>query len=92
MVPIGAMRALVVLIALTLAACSPAGSATKPSPTPQATVLAGSIGRAAYSIQVPAGWNGTLFLYSHGYVAPGGANRAVAAPDSAASSWFLAIA
>ena len=35
------------------------------------------------------GWNGTLFLYSHGYVAPGGSNPAVAAPGAEASSWLL---
>jgi pimeloyl-ACP methyl ester carboxylesterase len=91
MASIGAMRALVVLSVLSLAACSPAGSsAAKPSPNSNATVLTGTIGSAAYSIRVPAGWNGTLFLYSHGYVAPGGANPAVAAPASAASSWLLA--
>jgi pimeloyl-ACP methyl ester carboxylesterase len=27
-------------------------------------------------IEVPANWNGTLFLYSHGYVVPGSANPA----------------
>jgi pimeloyl-ACP methyl ester carboxylesterase len=47
------------------------------------------IGGAAYRIEVPVGWNGTLFLYSHGYVAPGAANPAVDAPG-AASSWLLA--
>src|SRR6201993_861826 len=26
---------------------------------------------ATYLIQVPSNWNGTLFLYSHGYVVPG---------------------
>src|SRR5215472_5979319 len=26
---------------------------------------------ATYLIEVPANWNGTLFLYSHGYVPPG---------------------
>ena len=31
---------------------------------------------ATYLIEVPANWNGTLFLYSHGYVAPGSANPA----------------
>ncbi len=31
---------------------------------------------AAYLIEVPANWNGTLFLYSHGYVAPGSLNPA----------------
>src|ERR1700760_212273 len=30
---------------------------------------------ATYEIQCPAGaWNGTLFLYSHGYVTPGSPN------------------
>jgi hypothetical protein len=29
---------------------------------------------ATYLIQVPANWNGTLFLYSHGYVVPGTSN------------------
>jgi pimeloyl-ACP methyl ester carboxylesterase len=31
---------------------------------------------ASYLIEVPANWNGTLFLYSHGYVTPGSANPA----------------
>lgn len=31
---------------------------------------------ATYLIEVPANWNGTLFLYSHGYVTPGAANPA----------------
>jgi pimeloyl-ACP methyl ester carboxylesterase len=29
---------------------------------------------ATYLIEVPANWNGTLFLYSHGYVVPGSPN------------------
>ena len=31
---------------------------------------------ATYLIEVPANWNGTLFLYSHGYVIPGDSNPA----------------
>jgi pimeloyl-ACP methyl ester carboxylesterase len=31
---------------------------------------------ATYLIEVPANWNGTLFLYSHGYVVPGNPNLA----------------
>jgi pimeloyl-ACP methyl ester carboxylesterase len=31
---------------------------------------------ATYLVEVPANWNGTLFLYSHGYVTPGAANPA----------------
>ena len=36
---------------------------------------------ATYLIEVPANWNGTLFLYSHGYVVPGGGNPAQDAGD-----------
>jgi pimeloyl-ACP methyl ester carboxylesterase len=35
------------------------------------SALTGSIGGAAFKIEMPASWNGTLFLYSHGYVFPG---------------------
>lgn len=38
---------------------------------------------------MPSGWNGTLFLYSHGYVAPGGENVAIAAPGVDATAWLL---
>lgn len=31
---------------------------------------------ATYLIEVPANWNGTLFLYGHGYVVPGASNPA----------------
>ena len=42
--------------------------------------LTGTIDGAAYIIQVPATWNGTLLLWSHGYRAPGSANPAENAP------------
>ncbi|HEV2663145.1 MAG TPA: hypothetical protein VGU68_21220 [Ktedonobacteraceae bacterium] len=35
------------------------------------TTLQGSIGGANYIMKVPSNWNGTLDLYSHGYVFPG---------------------
>jgi pimeloyl-ACP methyl ester carboxylesterase len=41
----------------------------------------GSIGGAAYKIEIPANWNGDLVLYSHGYVAPGQPNPASDAGD-----------
>jgi pimeloyl-ACP methyl ester carboxylesterase len=83
-------RAFLLLAALAFVACSPApNSATKPSPSAP-TVLVGSIGSAAYSIEVPVGWNGTLFLYSHGYTEPGSPNPAQAAPGAETSSWLLA--
>jgi pimeloyl-ACP methyl ester carboxylesterase len=36
---------------------------------------------AKYVIEVPAIWNGTLFLYSHGYVVPGSPNPPLDASD-----------
>jgi pimeloyl-ACP methyl ester carboxylesterase len=36
---------------------------------------------ATYLIEVPPNWNGTLFLYSHGYVVPGESNPALDAGD-----------
>ena len=44
---------------------------------------------AAYLIQVPAGWNGTLLLYSHGYVTPGSANPARDVGDAATGAFLL---
>ncbi len=45
---------------------------------------------AAYKIECPAGpWNGTLFLYSHGYVAPGNPNPAQDAGDPVTGGWLL---
>jgi pimeloyl-ACP methyl ester carboxylesterase len=45
---------------------------------------------ATYEIQCPAGhWNGTLFLYSHGYVVPGSANPAEDAGDPVTAGWLL---
>src|SRR5262249_44754934 len=57
-------------------------AATTPSTCPAPivagdTVLCGSLqDGATYLIEVPAQWNKTLFLYSHGYVTPGGTNPA----------------
>src|SRR6266436_4823985 len=46
---------------------------------------------ATYLIEVPANWNGTLFLYSHGYVIPGTPNpaRDVAQGDLATRFFML---
>src|ERR1700685_663412 len=46
------------------------------------TTLRGSLpDGATFLIEVPANWNGTLFLYSHGYVTPGSANPATDVGD-----------
>jgi pimeloyl-ACP methyl ester carboxylesterase len=44
---------------------------------------------AAWEIQVPAEWNGTLFLYSHGYVVPGSPNPAQDVGDPVTGGWLL---
>lgn len=44
---------------------------------------------ATYLIQKPSDWNGTLVLYSHGYVAPGASNPAKDAGDPATGQWLL---
>jgi pimeloyl-ACP methyl ester carboxylesterase len=45
---------------------------------------------ATYLIQCPSGaWNGTLFLYSHGYVTPGSANPAEDVGDPVTGAWLL---
>ena len=44
---------------------------------------------ATYLIQVPANWNGTLVLYSHGYVTPGSPNPATDVGDPLTGQWLL---
>jgi pimeloyl-ACP methyl ester carboxylesterase len=91
-------RAFLAVAVVLLAACTPSGSASPahsatPSPTPSSspttTTVSGSIGAAQYRIETPATWNGTLFLYSHGYVAPGRINLATDSPAPLISSWLL---
>lgn len=45
---------------------------------------------ATYVIDVPAVWNGTLLLYSHGYVVPGTSNPALDAGDPLTGGYLLA--
>src|SRR5436305_11352664 len=50
----------------------------------------GTLGDGAkYLIEVPSNWNGTLLLYSHGYVTPGSANPARDVGDSATGTYLL---
>jgi pimeloyl-ACP methyl ester carboxylesterase len=55
------------------------------------TTLTGTLpDGATYKIQCPAGaWNGTLFLYSHGYVTPGSPNPAQDAGDPVTAGYML---
>ena len=45
---------------------------------------------ATYLIQVPSTWNGTLLLYSHGYVVPGFSNPAADVGDPITGAYLLA--
>jgi pimeloyl-ACP methyl ester carboxylesterase len=87
-------RALLGVAMLLLVACTPSTSAPPahsptPSPSPTTTSVSGRIGAAQYRIEIPATWNGTLFLYSHGYVAPGRINLAADSPAPLIASWLL---
>jgi hypothetical protein len=55
------------------------------------TTTAGTLADGAkFKIQCPPGaWNGTLWLFSHGYVAPGAKNPASDAQDPVTASWLL---
>ena len=45
---------------------------------------------ATYLMEVPSNWNGTLFLYSHGYVVPGSPNPATDVGDPDTGAFLLA--
>lgn len=82
------------LLAGVVAVAGPAEAAPPPScPSPIVSgdmVLCGSLADGAtYLIEVPANWNKTLFLYSHGYVVPGSANPATDVGDPVTGGWLL---
>ena len=79
-------RKLLLAVLLVIAACAPGSGSGQPT-----RVLAGTIGQAAYRIEVPASWNGTLFFYSHGLVTPDQPNPAQAAggPEEVIGPWLL---
>src|ERR1700686_2110586 len=67
-------RAVFFLASVAILLLSVAGSARAQT---SVTTHSGSLADGAtYLIEVPAHWNGTLFLYSHGYVVPGSSNPA----------------
>lgn len=56
----------------------------------QVTTTTGTLPHgAAYLIEKPASWNGTLFLYSHGYVVPGSVNPAQDVGDAGTRFFML---
>lgn len=55
------------------------------------TTISGSLSDGAtYLIEVPSPWNGTLLLYSHGYVTPGSPNPAHDVGDPGTRAFLLA--
>ncbi len=81
------------LLALGLGpAAAPALAATSSAAdAPAAQRLTGTLpDGATWKIEVPANWNGTLFLYSHGYVTPGSPNPATDAGDPIIAAAMLA--
>src|SRR5580704_5790189 len=82
--------AAVVAAGLALPAVTAAASQTCGGTGSVTTVNGKLADGAAYKIQCPAGtWNGTLFLYSHGYVVPGTNNPATDVGDPDTGAWLL---
>jgi pimeloyl-ACP methyl ester carboxylesterase len=72
-----------VLAALLLSVCAIASAAV--------TTIPGTLpDGATYLIEVPSPWNGTLLLYSHGYVVPGSPNPSQDAGDPVTHDFLLA--
>ncbi|MEU6668478.1 prolyl oligopeptidase family serine peptidase [Streptomyces sp. NPDC046727] len=79
------MRTPVALLTLCLCAVTPV-----PAQAATDTHLEGRLpSGAAYVMDVPAAWNGTVLLYSHGYVPAGGPNPAQNAPGPATAHSLL---
>ncbi len=72
----------------------PAASSAPTSPSPPSgaapRAYRGTLADGAtWLIEVPGNWNGTLALYSHGYVAPGSKNPALDVGDPVTRQWML---
>jgi alpha-beta hydrolase superfamily lysophospholipase len=59
--------ALLALAAAGCASASPRAPAADPARFTQTVVDTGTIAGAPYRIEIPAGWNGGLVMYTHGY-------------------------
>ena len=79
-----------IFLAIGLAPAAPALAQTSCGASGAVTTVNGSLpDGATYLLQCPGGaWNGTLFLYSHGYVAPGRLNPATDSPAPVSSKAF----
>jgi len=89
--PVLAVSATLLAAGAGLAAAPASGAVSShASPAAAVTTLTGTFkDGATYKIEVPPEWNGTLFLYSHGYVTPGSANPATDVGDPVTGAWLL---
>ncbi|MEU0029202.1 hypothetical protein [Streptomyces sp. NPDC006335] len=78
-------RTLVTVAALLLAAPFPTAAHAAEDVHVEGRLPSG----ATYLMDVPAAWNGTVLLYSHGYTPPGVPNPARNAPDDTTKSLLL---
>jgi hypothetical protein len=77
-------------LALTAATLAPAGVvAGAPAPSPPRHLSGALADGATWIIDVPASWNGTMLLYSHGLVPPGADNPPQDAPDPVTADALL---
>jgi hypothetical protein len=87
--------ALAASVTLLAAGLGPSAGSALASPSAgacatTARTLTGTLSDGStYEIQVPANWNCTLFLYSHGYVEPGSPNPAQDVGDPVTGAWML---
>ncbi len=79
-------KAFLVLVATAVAVMASSVTAGAANPAPET----GTIDGANFIIEMPATWNGTLVLYSHGYVTPGSPLVARDAGDPVTAAWLLA--
>jgi pimeloyl-ACP methyl ester carboxylesterase len=79
------------LVALVLVVTSSTASAKRPTPIVEDAVVVAVEAGAPFALFRPAGWNGDLVLYAHGFVDPA---APVALPDSApveVAPWFVEL-
>ncbi|HME65899.1 MAG TPA: hypothetical protein VKG61_13505 [Streptosporangiaceae bacterium] len=86
-----ALAAALVVGGLTAGSAAASATGSTCGGTSAVTTVNGTLkDGATYEIQCPAGaWNGTLFLYSHGYVVPGSANPATDVGDPITGAYLL---
>jgi hypothetical protein len=78
------------LVALAVSPAPALAAAVHHSPSGNVRVLRGKLADGStYLIQVPANWNRTMFLFSHGYTQPGNPNPAQDTADPFTRHWLF---